>query len=83
MSKMLERVARAIYDSTYAALSKEERDEDWNDMKATFIPDAIAAVEALKEVPIICYDDYKCDKMWKELNSSDVWHLWLNAILKS
>ncbi len=50
MSKMLDRVARAIYDSTYKALSQKERDEDWDDMKETFMTDARAAVEALKNI---------------------------------
>lgn len=49
MSKMLERVARAIYDSTYKSLPKSERDEDWEVMKPAFIDDARAAVKALKE----------------------------------
>lgn len=45
----IEEVARAIYDSTYRALSQEERDSDWEDMKATFMPEANAAIEAMRE----------------------------------
>lgn len=40
------------------------------------------AIEALKgEIPSETFFKYTCDKPWKELTSSDVWNLWLNAIL--
>lgn len=40
------------------------------------------AIESLKDTPLLCYDDYKCDDVWKNLTSTKVWYLWYDAILK-
>mgnify|MGYP001584479335 CR=1 FL=1 len=28
------------------------------------------------------YNNYRCDKLWKNLYSKEVWQLWIDAILK-
>ncbi len=43
---------------------------------------ARAMIEAMRAVPDVCYDHYRCDKLWRELNSTEVWNLWLDAALK-
>lgn len=40
---------------------------------------ARAAIEAMRDVPDRCYDDYRC--VWRDLNSKEVWNLWIDAAL--
>jgi hypothetical protein len=42
---------------------------------------ARAAIEAMRDVPDVCYDGYRCDKLWRDLNSKEVWNLWIDASL--
>lgn len=72
---MVERVAKALH----ASLGYEAQ---WPSPECTQCIDAArAAIEAMRAVPEICYDQYRCDKMWRDLNSIDVWNLWIDAAL--
>jgi hypothetical protein len=42
---------------------------------------AIAAIKAMRQVPDVCYDGYRCDKLWRDLDSKEVWNLWIDAAL--
>lgn len=80
---MIEKVARALHDSVYKHSPKDENTEqDYLEMKASFMEDARAAIEAMREAPNVAYDNYKCDKLWKDLNSKEVFNLWIDAALK-
>lgn len=67
---MVDRVAEAIMK-----VDAEEKISDYYKW-------ARAAIEAMRMVPEVCYDDYRCDKTWRELNSTEVWNLWIDAALK-
>lgn len=43
---------------------------------------ARAAIEAMRAVPDLCYERYRCDKMWRDLDSKEVWNLWIDAALR-
>ena len=43
---------------------------------------ARTAIEAMRAVPRLCYDDYLCDEQWRSLNSEKVFNLWIDAALK-
>lgn len=44
--------------------------------------EARAAINAMRAIPELCYDHYRCDKPWRELNSTEVLNLWIDAALK-
>lgn len=39
-------------------------------------------VESMRELDQETYENFKCDKLWKEQNSIGVWQGWIDAILK-
>ena len=43
---------------------------------------ARVAIEAMRDIPKLAYDDYRCEKCWGELNSTEVLELWIGAALK-
>lgn len=74
---MVERIAQAIfaaeYDETSYTMTRSE--------KVEYTRMARAAIEAMREVPSVVYAAYRCDEQWKDLNSTKVWNLWIDAIL--
>ena len=81
MSEIIELVARALYEQ---ANDQPDRLE-WGSLnrhhRNLCIAGARAAIEAMRAVPDLCYDQYRCDNMWRDLNSTKVWNLWLDAAL--
>ena len=78
---MVERVAKAIclQDDDYCF------QRELNNNAGTCITCSIqarAAIEAMREVPSVAYHAYRCDEQWKDLNSTKVWNLWIDAALK-
>jgi len=71
-NEMLQKLALAAHTAAYAS-----RDEF---LMPNWFKVAEAMLETLREVPEICYDQYKCDNVWAELDSTKVWNLWLDAI---
>lgn len=67
---MIGRVADAIASNLCSGLSYE----------AVTVA-ARASIEAMRAVPDVCHDEYRCDRPWRELDSKVVWHLWLDAAL--
>ena len=43
---------------------------------------ARTALDAARVIPDICYDAYRCDKQWADLNSAEVFNLWIDAALR-
>ena len=39
-------------------------------------------IEAMRVTPELCYDDYRCEKRWRALNSTEVFNLWIDAALR-
>ena len=87
---MVDRVALAIH-SRMKAHEKEyvgKFNELWG--TATHVGDgffdlnevARAAIEAMREIPPSMYDNYRCDRLWRNLDSVKVWELWIDAALK-
>jgi len=78
---MIDKVAAAIHGVEglmipFAALREE------SELKRALRLKACVAIEAMRDVPESCFDDYRSDKMWRDLNSKEVWNLWLDAALK-
>lgn len=71
-NEMLQRIALAAHTAAYAS-----RDEF---LMPNWFKVAEAMLTELRDVPEVCYDQYKCDEQWKDLNSTKVWNLWLDAI---
>lgn len=70
---MIERVARKLCE-----LAMEPYDEI---SKKKYIADARAIIETMREIDDEMYDNYRCEKMWRDLNSKEVWQLWIDAAL--
>lgn len=90
MSEMVERVAKAILGAS--GYSSADIEKHWPDELDSLVSGppfeadgyremARAAVETMRGVPDVCYENYVCDKLWRELTSKEVWYLWLNAAL--
>jgi antirestriction protein len=77
MSEMIDRVAKAIQQA-----SKDHG--CWFNCAVGARPDKLAraAIEAMRDVPNVCYDTFNCEKMWKDTNSVEVFHKWIDAALK-
>lgn len=43
---------------------------------------ARVAIEALRAAPELVYENYRCEKKWRELDSVDVLNLWIDAALR-
>lgn len=83
---MLEKVAKALYahNSSLSNISSPS----WDDAKVIvfnfesyWIEAARAALNAMREISPSMYDRYRCDKQWKDLNSIEVWNLWIDTAL--
>lgn len=42
---------------------------------------ARSALRAAREIPDSTYNVYRCDKLWRDLDSRKVWNLWIDAAL--
>ncbi len=42
---------------------------------------ARAAIEVMRSIPEREYDRHRCDKLWRDLNSTEVLNLWIDAAL--
>lgn len=81
---IVEEVAIAIsYKSQKQAygtvLTKWEQYDEY--YKKNLMEQAKESIEIMRKIPDVCYDDYKCDKVWRELNSKEVFNLWIDAAL--
>lgn len=80
---MVEKVAKALYDEQ--ASRSNILPAPWEIVKdaAPFWHDlARAAIEAMRDTPDVAYDNFRCDKLWREMNSREVFNLWIDAALK-
>lgn len=68
MSEMIERVAKAIREQQLL-----------NDDPVCL---ARAAIEAMRDVPDICYNNYRCDVLYKDDNTKNIFLKWIDAALK-
>lgn len=75
MSEMIERVGDALRTAC-----RKEYGTDWNYNVAWKF--ARVAIEAMREPTDEMYDRYRCEKPWKDLNSHEVWRLWIDSALE-
>lgn len=47
-----------------------------------YLEQARAAIEAMRLIPKAVYEKYRCDKLWRDLNSVEVLNLWVDAALR-
>lgn len=88
---MIEKVARASFACWRQRMidtgQKPEMEHlDWDDMSDSeqefaFLH-ARAAIQAMRAPTTGMRDAYRCDELWRDLNSVQVWHLWIDAALK-
>lgn len=74
---MVERVKAAIAEKMAPAI-----DARAPYAKVMFDMAARAAIEAMREVPAVCHDEYDLGKIWRQANSTEVWNAWINAALR-
>ena len=64
-------------------IAMEQKRGELHDLPlAAIIPElARAALEAMREIPDSMYENYVCERPWRELSSKEVWRLWIDAAL--
>lgn len=67
---MLEKVAAALKE----CYSMYPDEEDWK-------RSAHAAISAMREPTSGMYGAYRCDELWRNLDATQVWRLWIDAAL--
>ena len=79
---MIEKVAEAIYEHGYGPGGWPPKREVDLGMDADYFRAAArAAIEAMRETTEGMYNAYRCDEMWRDLDSKKVWQLWIDAAL--
>lgn len=86
---MIDRVARAISPELWETQDglKENSPDYWAmptqvELRKTSRERAIRIVEIMRHIPDMAYDNYRCDELWRNLNSVKVLNLWIDAALK-
>lgn len=87
---MIELVAMAMWEARRVCTRKlglAEFDlEGWGDGSVPrangIMEEAHAAIEAMRDVPAICYDEYNLGKVWRDTTSTEVWNAWIDAALR-
>lgn len=81
MSEMVERVAKAIFGNSHAIGFWDKVDDHFRDF---YKESARRAIKAMREPTTAQYDALSAtNKLWKELNSEEVWKTYIDAALKS
>lgn len=80
-NEMIERVAKTLMLSKYPNDRWDNRGPK-DVARLDHLMMARAAIQAMREPTNEMYNNYKCDKQWKDLNSIEVWKLWIDAALK-
>lgn len=89
---LVEKVARAIAKECYGkakadawlaqTASQWDWDKDMDDECKQYCFDyARAAIEAMREPTDGMHEAYRCDDLWRDLDSVKVWQLWIDAAL--
>ena len=87
MTTMLENIAKIIAENQHMAwlyndeatalLDKKSLEE----IRGRLVQTARAILQTMREPTSGMYDQYRCDEMWRDLNSIKVWNLWIDAAL--
>lgn len=73
---MLEKITTAmlVRCTELTALDRTDRPDFYRELART-------ALEAMREPTDGMYDAYRCDEMWRDMNSRQVWRLWIDSAL--
>lgn len=88
--EMIELVAMAMWEARRVHIRKLGEPaldlEEWGDgsfpRKNGIMEEARAAIEVMRDVPAICYDDYDLGTVWRLATSTEVWNAWIDAALR-
>lgn len=81
-NEMIERVARVLSPQSWQALNTPCDTKAKKKRRAASLDYAAKCIAVMREPTEEMFNYYKCDKQWKELNSVEVWKLWIDAALK-